>query len=79
MSDEYAVRDAWDAFGGGYDPAFSSSFTAIARAALRFADVQPGMRLLDVAAGSGALSPDPPMRSRIGVPRRGATCRMGVR
>jgi SAM-dependent methyltransferase len=56
MSDEHATRDAWDAFGGGYDRAFSSSFTAIARAALRFADVQPGMRLLDVAAGSGALS-----------------------
>ena len=53
MSDEYATRDAWDAFGGGYDQAFSSSFTAIARAALRFADVQQGMRLLDVAAGSG--------------------------
>ena len=56
MIDEHATRDAWDAFGGGYDQAFSSSFTAIARAALRFADVQPGMRLLDVAAGSGALS-----------------------
>ena len=56
MSDEHAMRDAWDAFGGGYDQAFSSSFTAIARVALRFADVQPGMRLLDVAAGSGALS-----------------------
>jgi ubiquinone/menaquinone biosynthesis C-methylase UbiE len=56
MSDGHATRDAWDAFGGGYDRAFSSSFTAIARAALRFADVQPGMRLLDVAAGSGALS-----------------------
>jgi ubiquinone/menaquinone biosynthesis C-methylase UbiE len=56
MSDQHAVRDTWDAFGGGYDQAFGSSFTVIARAALRFADVQPGMRLLDVAAGSGALS-----------------------
>lgn len=56
MSDQHAVRDAWDAFGGGYDQAFGPSFTIIARAALRFADVQPGMRLLDVAAGSGALS-----------------------
>lgn len=56
MSDAHAVRDAWDDFGVGYDRAFGSSFTAIARAALRFADVQPGMRLLDVAAGSGALS-----------------------
>ena len=56
MSDAYAVRDAWDRFGVGYDQAFGSSFTAIARTALHFADVQPGMRLLDVAAGSGALS-----------------------
>lgn len=56
MSEAQAVRDAWDGFGVGYDQAFGSSFTAIARAALRLADVQPGMRLLDVAAGSGALS-----------------------
>jgi hypothetical protein len=32
MSDDHATRDAWDAFGGDYDQAFSSSFTAIARA-----------------------------------------------
>lgn len=51
-----AVLEAWEAVGGGYDQAFGSSFTAIARTALQHADVQPGMRLLDVAAGSGALS-----------------------
>ena len=56
MTDEDAARDAWDGFGSTYDQAFSSSFTAIARAALRFADVRPGLRLLDVATGSGALS-----------------------
>lgn len=56
MSDADAVRQAWDTFGGGYDQAFGSSFTAIARAALGLAEVQAGMRLLDVAAGSGALS-----------------------
>jgi ubiquinone/menaquinone biosynthesis C-methylase UbiE len=50
------VRKAWEAVGGGYDRAFGSSFTAIARTALQHADVQPGMRLLNVAAGSGALS-----------------------
>jgi ubiquinone/menaquinone biosynthesis C-methylase UbiE len=51
-----AVREGWEAVSGGYDQAFGSSFTAIARRALQHADVQPGMRLLDVAAGSGALS-----------------------
>lgn len=56
MSGADAVREAWEVVGGGYDQAFGSSFTAIARTALRHADVQPGMRLLDVAAGSGALS-----------------------
>ena len=56
MSDQHVVRDTWDAFGGGYDQAFGLSFTVIAGAALRFPDGQPGLRLLDVAAGSGALS-----------------------
>jgi ubiquinone/menaquinone biosynthesis C-methylase UbiE len=55
VSDADAVREAWEAVGSGYDQAFGSSFTAIARTALRHADVQPGMRLLDVA-GSGALT-----------------------
>lgn len=56
MSDENAARRAWDTFGAGYDEAFGASFTAIAEAALAFADIRPGLSLLDVAAGSGALS-----------------------
>ena len=55
MSDEYTAREAWDTFGSGYDQAFGASFSAIAEAALRFADIRPGLTLLDVAAGSGAL------------------------
>jgi len=56
VSDQYAAREAWDRYGPGYDAAFSSSFTPFAREALRLADVRPGMTLLDVAAGGGALS-----------------------
>lgn len=56
MNDDYAARDAWDAYGAGYDQAFGDAFTTIAEAALSFADMRPGLRVLDVAAGSGALS-----------------------
>ncbi len=56
MDDTDAVRDSWDAHGSAYESAFGLSFPAIARTALRHADVQPGLRLLDVAAGGGALS-----------------------
>lgn len=56
MSDEKAVREAWDKLGAAYDEGLGASFTAIAEAALRFADIRAGLTLLDVAAGSGALS-----------------------
>jgi ubiquinone/menaquinone biosynthesis C-methylase UbiE len=49
------TRDAWDKIAAGYDefvtPRWGLSEVALSRAGLR-----PGMRFLDVAAGSGALS-----------------------
>jgi SAM-dependent methyltransferase len=48
--------NVWDAFGEDYDRGFGDSFSAIAEEALQFAEIRPGLRLLDVAAGTGALS-----------------------
>jgi ubiquinone/menaquinone biosynthesis C-methylase UbiE len=55
MNDEDG-GNLWDAFSDDYDRGFGDAFSAIAEEALRFADIQPGVRLLDVAAGTGALS-----------------------
>lgn len=51
------IRDAWDKIAAGYDEFVTpSGGMAIAENALRRVGLRPDMRLLDVAAGSGALS-----------------------
>lgn len=56
MTTPEQTRDAWDKFAAGYDEAITPFGMRIAEDALRRVDVRPGMRLLDVAAGGGALS-----------------------
>jgi ubiquinone/menaquinone biosynthesis C-methylase UbiE len=50
------TRAAWDKIAPGYDEFVTPSHTELGEDALRRADLRPGMRFLDVAAGSGALS-----------------------
>jgi ubiquinone/menaquinone biosynthesis C-methylase UbiE len=49
-------REAWDQFASPYDAAVTPMSTQAAEAALSIAGVRSGDRLLDVAAGPGALS-----------------------
>jgi ubiquinone/menaquinone biosynthesis C-methylase UbiE len=49
-------RLAWDAIAAGYDRTNTPSQMWLGDEGLRRAEVAPGMRFLDVAAGSGALS-----------------------
>lgn len=58
-------RSAWDAIASGYDEFVTPTHTPLANEALDRMDIQPGMRFLDVAAGSGALG--------LAAARRGAT------
>jgi ubiquinone/menaquinone biosynthesis C-methylase UbiE len=50
------TRGAWDAIAPGYDRTNTPTQMWIAEQGLRRAGLRAGMRLLDVAAGSGALS-----------------------
>jgi ubiquinone/menaquinone biosynthesis C-methylase UbiE len=50
------TREAWDAIAPGYDEHITHTHLEAAREGLRHAGLRPGMRFLDVAAGSGALS-----------------------
>lgn len=50
------TRAAWDEIATGYDDFVTPSHMALGENALRRAGLRPGMRFLDVAAGSGALS-----------------------
>ncbi len=50
------TRAAWDEIATGYDEFVTPSHMALGEHALRSAGLRPGMRFLDVAAGSGALS-----------------------
>lgn len=50
------TRDAWDSIAAGFDEFTTPTNMALAEIALRRVDLRPGMRFLDVAAGSGALS-----------------------
>jgi ubiquinone/menaquinone biosynthesis C-methylase UbiE len=50
------TRGAWDEIAAGYDELVTPSHMALAEQALRRAGLRPGMRFVDVAAGSGALS-----------------------
>lgn len=49
------TRNAWDAVAAGYDEFVTPTHETLANEALRRAGLRPGMRFLDVAAGSGAL------------------------
>jgi ubiquinone/menaquinone biosynthesis C-methylase UbiE len=50
------TRAAWDDIAAGYDEFVTPTHMWLGNEALRRAGLRPGMRLLDVAAGSGALS-----------------------
>ena len=50
------VRDAWNKIADGYDTFVTPSHMWLAGEGLQRAGLRSGMRLLDVAAGSGALS-----------------------
>jgi ubiquinone/menaquinone biosynthesis C-methylase UbiE len=50
------TRTAWDEIATGYDELVTPSHMRLGEDALRRAGLRPGMRFLDVAAGSGALS-----------------------
>jgi ubiquinone/menaquinone biosynthesis C-methylase UbiE len=50
------TQAAWDKIAIGYDRTNTPAHMWLANEGLRRADLRPGMRFLDVAAGSGALS-----------------------
>ena len=50
------TRAAWDAIAAGYDEFVTPMEATLANEALRVAGLRPGMRFLDVAAGTGGLS-----------------------
>lgn len=50
------TRDAWDEIAAGYDEFVTPTHAPVSEAALDAADLRSGMRFLDVAAGTGALS-----------------------
>jgi ubiquinone/menaquinone biosynthesis C-methylase UbiE len=50
------TRAAWDEIAAGYDEFITPTNFGLGEDALRRAGLRPGMRLLDVAAGSGAVS-----------------------
>lgn len=56
MAEIEQVRDAWDEIAPGYDEVVTPSNMNLADSVLGRARVRPGTRVLDVAAGSGALS-----------------------
>ena len=55
-SGQDATQAAWNAIAAGYDTFVTGPGRQIAEDALRLAGLQPGMRVLDVASGSGAAS-----------------------
>lgn len=56
MAEQAEIQDAWTEIAPAFDETVTPSNIAIAEEALRVVGLQPGMRMLDVAAGSGALS-----------------------
>ncbi len=50
------TRAAWDTIAPGYDRTNTPTLMWLGNEGLRRADLRPGMRFLDVAAGSGALA-----------------------
>ena len=55
-TDPQALRAAWDGIAAGYDEFVTDTHSRLAAEGLRHAGLRSGMRFLDVAAGSGALS-----------------------
>ena len=55
-TEQHATQLAWDAIAEGYDRTNTPSQMWLGNEGLRRAGLRPGMRFLDVAAGSGALS-----------------------
>ncbi len=56
MIDQEQIRDSWDAIAAGFDEFVTPLTIPLAENALRRVGLRRGMRFLDVAAGSGALS-----------------------
>lgn len=56
MSGEAEAADKWARFGTAYDDRFTEPNGDVARVALMRSGLGPGMSLIDVAAGAGALS-----------------------
>src|SRR5918994_4103427 len=54
--EQIQTRDAWESIAVGYDEFVTPTHMWLANEGLRRAGLGPGMRFLDVAAGSGALS-----------------------
>lgn len=49
------IRDAWDDIADGYDAFVTATHFRLGEEGVRLAGLRPGMRFLDVAAGSGGL------------------------
>jgi ubiquinone/menaquinone biosynthesis C-methylase UbiE len=56
MTTQEQTRTAWDNIAAGYDEFVTPTHLGLANEAHGLAGLRPGMRFLDVAAGSGALS-----------------------
>lgn len=56
MTEHAAVQEAWTQIATGYDTYVTPSNMVLAEGALRRAGLHPDMRVVDVAAGSGAVS-----------------------
>lgn len=56
MRTQERTRNAWDELAVGYDQFVTPSHSSLAEQALRLVGLRAGMRFLDVAAGTGALS-----------------------
>ncbi|ADB62847.1 Methyltransferase type 11 (plasmid) [Haloterrigena turkmenica DSM 5511] len=56
MTEQATIQEAWTEIAPGYDEYVTPSNMALAEAALQRARLRSGMRMLDVAAGSGGLS-----------------------
>ena len=54
--EQVQTRAAWDNIAAGYDEFVTPTHMWLSKEGLRRADLRSGMRFLDVAAGSGALS-----------------------
>lgn len=55
MTSSEQLQDEWNEIAPGFDELVTSSNMGLAERALQRAGIRPGMRVLDVAAGSGAL------------------------